>query len=373
MSANMEMVWDAPAHTLAKIQMVRKYLSVWLSILGATFKGVDLWYIDGFAGPGEYTNPADGSPVAALQAADEALTKTAGWVAGDVHCVFIESDRPRFANLEKVLAAIPERSKVTRHLINGTFIEGIAALAQTRPNPFSPPTPLFAFIDPFGVVGFPFAVVKELLSRKNCEVLINLDSDGAARVYHAGDFANHRVVLNETFGDDEWEAVLARTPRHQIAHKILSLYKERLRAIPNVNYAFPFEMQKTAGKIDYHLVFATKHPLGLQKMKEVMRQFAKDGVYAFSDERDNGQSTLLQFEEPAAHAEQLATAFRGRTVKYSEVNDYALNDSPFLNPKQMLAELERADRLTVSCTKVKRRKCTYPEDTHPSMTITFPG
>lgn len=373
MSANLETVWAAPAHTLAKIEMVRKYLALWISILGKTFVGTDLWYIDGFAGPGEYTNPADGSPVAALRAADEALRSSIGWVAGDVHCVFIESDRARFANLEKVLASIPERTKVIRHLFHGTFVDGINALAKTQPNPFTPPRPLFAFIDPFGVTGFPFSSVKDLLSRQKCEVLINLDSDGAARIYGAGDFANHRVLLNETFGDNQWEAELAGVPKSAIAHRILALYKRRLRAIPNVNYAFPFEMQTKHGRIDYHLVFATQHQRGLEKMKGVMKQFAKDGMYVFSDERGDAQSTMFQFDEPAAHAEELANVFRGRTVKYSEVHDYALNESPFINPKQMLVALERDNRIVVAGAKVGRKKCKYPDDSHSGMTITFPG
>jgi hypothetical protein len=51
-------VWPAEPHTIAKIAMLRKYLFQWFSILGtsAFFRGKDLWYIGGFAGPGEYTN-----------------------------------------------------------------------------------------------------------------------------------------------------------------------------------------------------------------------------------------------------------------------------------------------------------------------------
>jgi hypothetical protein len=71
MSKDFGTKWDAPLHTIAKIEMLRKYLRVWLSIVGSTFPATDLWYIDGFAGPGEYTNYPEGSPVAALGAADE--------------------------------------------------------------------------------------------------------------------------------------------------------------------------------------------------------------------------------------------------------------------------------------------------------------
>ena len=67
MAKKMPEIWEAPPHTLAKIEILRSYLHAWFSILGSTFTGRDLWYLDGFAGPGEYTNSPDGSPIAAVK------------------------------------------------------------------------------------------------------------------------------------------------------------------------------------------------------------------------------------------------------------------------------------------------------------------
>jgi three-Cys-motif partner protein len=47
-------LWDAEPHTLAKIEIVRRYLFLWFSILSK--KSNRLVYIDGFAGPGGYKN-----------------------------------------------------------------------------------------------------------------------------------------------------------------------------------------------------------------------------------------------------------------------------------------------------------------------------
>jgi three-Cys-motif partner protein len=82
MSMKLAAVSDAPQHTIAKIEMLRSYLFAWFSILGARFARQDLWYIDGFAGPGEYNNFADGSPIAALKAAEAAMMRAgARWCA----------------------------------------------------------------------------------------------------------------------------------------------------------------------------------------------------------------------------------------------------------------------------------------------------
>src|SRR6266404_8142206 len=57
-------LWNAEPHTLAKIEIVRRYLFLWFLILGS--QNARLAYIDGFAGPGRYLNSDQGSPIAAL-------------------------------------------------------------------------------------------------------------------------------------------------------------------------------------------------------------------------------------------------------------------------------------------------------------------
>jgi three-Cys-motif partner protein len=120
MSKKLPTVWEAPAHTIAKIEMLRSYLHAWLSIIGARFARQDLWYIDGFAGPGEYKNFSDGSPVAALKTAEAAIEKTGSrWTAGRVHCVFIEENGERFRHLQQRLATIPENPRISRYPYHG--------------------------------------------------------------------------------------------------------------------------------------------------------------------------------------------------------------------------------------------------------------
>jgi three-Cys-motif partner protein len=119
---------------------------------------VALWYIDGFAGPGEYTNYSQGSPVAALSVAADAIAKSgARWVANGIHCVFIEADAARFEHLERTLSNLPPSTGVHRHLTPGTFVNGLAELKQQTSNPFDGAEPVFAFIDPFGPAGLSFS------------------------------------------------------------------------------------------------------------------------------------------------------------------------------------------------------------------------
>lgn len=373
MSEKLSTVWQAPPHTIAKIEMLSGYLSAWFSILGTSpkFSKQPLWYIDGFAGPGEYENYREGSPIATLKAAHGALT-TAGqrWLAGEIHCVFIEQDDGRFENLKRRVAAVQVDRRIKPQPIHSTFVEGIKELRKQAANPFEPARPLFAFVDPFGPTGLSFAAVSDLLGRPACEVLINLDSDGISRIYRAGEDANHAVHLDEVFGDSSWVDEF-RGVKHQseLARAAVTLYKRKLRTLPKVRYSFSFEMRSKKQAIDYHLVFASQHPLGLKRMKEAMRKIDQDGSYCFSDD-GIGQHNLFRFDDPAAHAEQMAKHFGGQSVGYAAVNDYALNESPFPNPKKMLKALEDAGRIAVSTVRARNRG-TFSDDAQAGMRITF--
>jgi three-Cys-motif partner protein len=356
-------LWKAPQHTLAKISILQAYLTRWFEILGRSKSRRDLWYIDGFAGPGEYTNSPTGSPVAAITSASEALQNVGSqWRAGDIHCVFIEEDPERFNHLKNKLGTTVNPQKIHAHFFNSTFVDGLSALRRQAHNPFSPPSPLFAFVDPFGATGVPFSDIKDLLSRESSEVLINFDSDGIVRIFLAEEAANHEEILNEVFGDDSWRTELAK---HRVSHEryrgVLALYKQKLLALPKVRYVFAFEMRSAKNTIDYHLVFASQHPLGLVKMKEAMKTIDSSGEFCFSDAHLH-QSKMFRFDEPSAYSPQLFEQFRGRVVKYPELNDYALNETPFTNPKSMLKDLEGKDLIQVRSGDPKRRKGTFNEE-----------
>ena len=200
----------------------------------------------------------------------------------------------------------------------------------------------------------------------NCsEVLINLDADGIGRIFRAKGHANHDVVLTEIYGDRSWATEL--TDEHSfpvLCRKALQLYTTKLKEISGVRYVFAFEMQSSSGALNYFLVFASKHPLGLTKMKEAMRLIDQDGSYRFAD-ADVSQASLFRFDRPEEYAPILHKHFEGRRVSYesfdNEINDYALNRTPLLNAKGMLAALEKQNLIRVITGNAKRRKGTFKE------------
>ena len=362
--------WKAEPHTLAKIAMLKAYLHAYFPILGRSKRSRPFLYIDGFAGPGEYTNSPVGSPIAALAAANAAIAQLGeAWTAGGITCVFIEPDPARCEHLSGRIKVLEANPKLTIKVIEKSFVEGMAQVRLEVPGPFKSDDPLFVFIDPFGATGVPFNVVSEILASRCSEVLINLDADGIARIFCAEDNHNRDEQLTATFGDDSWRSALRTGEQFAtLCLRVLELYKAKLRSLPGVQYVYPFEMRGVKDILNYYLVFASHNPLGLTKMKEAMKTIDQSGSYCFSDGRV-GQDMLFRFDDEERFANELQRTFVGRTASYRELDDFALNETPFVNPKGMLRVLDATGALLVNSRNLNRRRGDFNEETLVSVTF----
>lgn len=61
-------LWDLDSHSIGKHLVLNRYIKGWFPILSRVSKSKNLLVIDGFSGPGEYSNGYSGSPVILLDA-----------------------------------------------------------------------------------------------------------------------------------------------------------------------------------------------------------------------------------------------------------------------------------------------------------------
>lgn len=348
-------LWEAAPHTIAKIRILEAYLVAWFQILGTSRVGQDLVYLDGFAGPGKYTNFSRGSPIAALASAKMALSNRR-WKAGRIHCCFIEENSEREEFLSALMEPFLSDARINALIFNDNFSQGLNRLKSKYPDLFTRQWPMFAFIDPCGATGVPLSDVMGILRNPTSEVLLNFDADGIARIYKAAENADHESILNNIYSDQSWKDRFreANSSFDSLCREALGLYKEKLLSIGKVRYIFPFEMRTKANTINYFLLFASQHPLGLEKMKEAMKKVDQSGEYCFSDARV-GQDRLFRFDDPIQYAKEMLHHFAGKTVDYSNIHDFALLHSPFINPKGMLKHLEEEDDIKVRSTENRKR------------------
>lgn len=340
-------LWDAEPHTLAKIEIVRRYLFLWFRILGTSSNR--LAYIDGFSGPGRYLNSDQSSPIAALTSAKAAFDElvASGRAPTEWYFYFIDEKAKFTTSLQSVIAESvwPQQFKID--VQTGSFEAKLTGvLDKIRKLPGGMP-PTFAFIDPFGATGVPFTHIAEILKHRSCEVLINLDSDGIGRLVAAQSIEKNKEHLDAIFGGDLWKERLdPRAPMLTLCAQVLALYKERLRSLQNVNYTFAFAMKSKLGTLNYHLVFASQLAIGLKKMKEAMKAVDKSGSYSFSDDTV-GQQRLWDFSDPEHPAKSMLTQLGGTWRPYSDFEDFALNETPFENPKSMFKHLKSKGKMEV--------------------------
>jgi three-Cys-motif partner protein len=350
-------LWQIEPHTSAKHQILRKYLDAWLPILGKYNKRIV--YIDGFAGPGQYTGGEPGSPIIALEAASTHRAK----LGGELVFWFIEERPDRVAHLKSRIATLLLPSNCTVRSEEGTFAEKLTALLDGLDAEGGRIAPTFALIDPFGFAGIPYTLVKRLFQKNRCEVLVTFMVDSITRwLTHPDDAI--RAHITETFGTDE--AVKIAFGTGDRADALKNLYQRQLQQVARfVRY---FEMRDRDNRVVYYLFFASNNPLGHLKMKEAMWKVDPMGDFTFSDATDPSQSLL--FNEPSFSplTEALVTSFRGKgQVIVERVETFVHDDTAYLRKHmgEVLLQLETGGKLAVAENKTdgkKRRAKSFPNE-----------
>jgi three-Cys-motif partner protein len=323
-------------------------------------------YIDGFAGPGRYSEGEDGSPVIALRAAlDQQIPSTTRLIF-----LFVEEDPERAEVLQQIVDTIDRPSNFRVKVAQARTFEAEAtdllAFYSSRRKAL-PPT--FAFVDPFGWTGAPFSLLTEILKHPSCEVLVNFMYEEVNRfLTHSAQPEN----FNAFFGTSEWRGCVGLSPRER-NRCLHDLYGRQLRESAGAKFVRSFEMKNDAGVTDYFLFYGTKSLKGVQKMKEAMWKVDPTGEFRFSDATDPNQ--LVMFGDPdfTALRRQISRRFSNREATVAEVEEFVLAETAYREThykKQVLAEMERSSPPMLFPVNARpgRRSGTYGD---PEMKLRF--
>lgn len=357
MSAPTTVLWPIEDHTLAKHEILRRYLGAWFPIM-STYNG-RIIYLDGFAGPGEYAGGEPGSPVIAL---DTWLNHSYKSLRDkDIRFLFIEQDIKRYEHLKQLLAQrFP--ANIRYQVFAGNFDETMTALLDQLEEKQTRLAPTFAFIDPFGYSHTPMRTIQRLMSHPNCEVLITFMYDNINRFLTA-DYHGKEQQYTALFGTAEWQKIAGDTLDSDTRRNQLhDLYQVQLKSQAGALYVRSFCMLNHHNAPKYFLFFATNNLLGMKKMKEAMARVDPTCTYLFSDFTDPNQLRLFNEPNYAELQRLLGQHFRGRTVSIEEIEEYVIADTPFYKYKaEALKVMEENKQIIVSSTDPKRRRGTYAE------------
>jgi three-Cys-motif partner protein len=344
-------------HTTAKHLLLKKYLDAWFPILGKLHGRIN--YIDGFAGPGEYEDGEDGSPIIAIEAAKAHVVKGTLPAKVNINFVFVEAAREYADHLRARLNALTIPVQFSVSVIPGEFADVIGGILDQLEKEKKQIAPTFAFVDPFGFSGIPFSLMARFLAYPRCEVFVNIMVEFINRFL---EHPNESVVAHfpATFGTDE--VLKIPTQPGDRAQALLALYKKQLRT--RAKYVGQFDMHGRKDQKTYSLFFASNSPLGFQKMKEAMWSVDKAEGGRFSDFEPGAGNQPGLFTLEVVWTLMLER-FRGQTVLMADIERFVIEQTDYLpkHAREVLADREERGELSVQVAAgYKRPRGTFKAD-----------
>lgn len=225
--------------------------------------------VDGFAGCGAYEDGTVGSPIIICRALEERAEKIKSKAIG----IFIEENEDCFAKLKTNLK--PYVDKGLAKPVHANFAKIVPRLVTLATG-----SPMFFYIDPFGIKGLEFEHLEQIFKRvriRSTEVLVNFSYQAFNREASA-----YPELAAKVMGGDYYKAVLddkSLSSAEQEA-KIIQLYKSRYAEFFNYVGSCPIMYQDNK-KAKYYLIFATSNLEGIKlmnnRMGDVYREFYADG------------------------------------------------------------------------------------------------
>ena len=271
-------LWERDLHTAAKHTLLRRYLSAWFPIMAKQFRDVGITFLDGFAGPGEYTNSSESSPVIAMK---QAMRNDVTRWGTPTRLVFIEENLGRSEHLQSHLDVRFPQSVRPPGLVARVHHGECAALYQQAVAGIGGWSgPVFANLDGWGV-DTDYGVVQRIASRPSSEVLVTFQDQFFVRFADGEQEAGERV-----FGHSDWRRV-GSLPTAEKKPYLLDLYRQGLHSA-GFDHVLTFEMIDEGGH-SLHQFFGTNSDIAVRKFKDGLWEV--DGVSGqlFRDPRDPNQ------------------------------------------------------------------------------------
>lgn len=350
-------IWPIEPHTEAKHAILKKYLDAWLPIMANS--GHSINYVDGFAGPGEYTGGEEGSPLIAIRAIIDRPVA----LRSHFSLTFIEAGRDRCEFLSQKIGGLRLPANIRTECCCDKFDSVMTVELDRLERERKVLAPAFVFIDPFGVTGVPLSLISRIMKNPRCEVLITFMYEELNRFIKTESLWTAATGL---FGNEDWRAVLSVTGARQRESILHGIYQTQLRAAAGIRYVLSFKMKNRSNTTDYFLFFGTNHILGLKKMKEAMWNVDESGSYLFSDNTYNpAQPVLFQREPDFAYLKRLLLErFRRSTITVADLEEFVLTETPFREThyRRVLVPMEKAGEISAHCPTHKRRKGSFTND-----------
>jgi three-Cys-motif partner protein len=308
-------LWDSEPRTLIKHQIYRHYLQCWMGKICRTFESASI--VDAFAGPGQYRDGPDGSPVVIAKAF---LEHSARADFNHLHLICREKRADRRNHLQELVNQLPATPKLRVTVLpsgQGDSFEELAAVAR----PAKPALPVLWIIDPFNPSGAPFELVRASLNRPRDEVLVTWFAD---EIYRFCEDSTKINSMDRHFGGSQWTKALESRGESARKLALLDAYQQRLRDLPNV-FTNTFSISGKNETARYSIVYATHSEAGLQCFNPVRWKLDPVQGAAANERRGMHQGDLFAEAPVITKLRVHLNSLAGQAVSFTDLSRVATN------------------------------------------------
>ncbi|MDQ2886852.1 MAG: three-Cys-motif partner protein TcmP [Chloroflexota bacterium] len=266
--------------SIIKDQVLQGYMTPYIAKVNK--RGKPILLIDGYAGPGTFGDGTVGSPLIMCQAAEK-------YAQGNYQAIFINKDQKYHDKL---------REEIRRGGWSGsveTILGDSTILLQELPNRLSNWT-VFLYLDPFGLKGCEFSLLKPFLDRNpafSTEILFTMNMPIvhrlAARHVDEDRRQNDQTIksyherLTKVFGGEYWKEIMwqrvGSPEEHE--HQLIGAYQAKLAHYLPYTGSCPVR-EGTNRRIKYFIVFASRHPDSMLLLNDIMAKAYFDRMHQAS-------------------------------------------------------------------------------------------
>ena len=307
-----EGLYDGREQTLAKHEVLRRYLQRFAFIIGSWSESIT--YVDCYSGPwdersAEFADTSFGIAIEQLRAAKRRLGKSIR-----LRCFFIEKNESAYFKLREFVSQFDDIEIETRNEVFENCVDDILHFVRADSKTFP-----FFLIDPKGW-SIPIEVIRPLLVHKPGEVLITFMLEFIRR------FVDHpEPKIQQTFdmlyGENDIADKFRSLQSEERDDALLLEYLQRVKRAGGFEYASSsLILHPQKARKHFNLVYLTRHYRGLEVFKEAEKAAMQtmESARAVAAQRRRQSSGQLEFfgaEEMHDH-----TYFDGLRSRYLSSN-----------------------------------------------------
>lgn len=339
-------------HSEAKVDLLEKYLSVYLNILHRA-RGINKIYLfDLFAGEGIYEKRKKGSPLVILETIKNHYYAN----SGDCPNIHVHINEPGESQIEPGILKIERIKREAENIYNPANVtreytqleyESIIEDVLDKVKALSSSERALLFVDPWGYSQVKFEEILSIKDSNKVELILFLPINFMYR------FAQKSLSTDDFPAGEKLEAFLKSIFQHEKPNltdqeSFITSIKKALRDHSVSEYVDTFVIERSKGKL-FSLFFFTDHPLGAQKMLETKWNLDEQRGRGFRIDMAANQSSLFKGIEGSNYPRLLLHFIKkNEGVTNSDIYEFGLRNG-FLpkHSNEVLKKLKKEDVIIV--------------------------